>query len=121
MPSFFNELKALKAKGLDWSGRLFLSDRAHIDLDLHQAVDGLEEVELGKGLIGTTKKGIGPTFSCKATRSGVTLADIFNPPLLESKIRRMHDGFCKRYGDLLKYDVEDEIARFKQYAEDLAE
>ena len=59
IPSFFKELKALEEKGLNTDGRIFISDRAHVVLDLHQLVDGLEEVELKEGFIGTTKKGIG--------------------------------------------------------------
>ena len=80
------------------------------------------EVELGKSAVGTTKKGIGPTYSSRADRSGVTLADTFDDELLETKLRRMADGYRKRYGDLLsKYDTEEEIARFKTYREKLAE
>jgi len=64
LPSFFQELDALQdkgknhasstacalntlSKGLDCSGRLFVSDRAHLVFDFHQIVDGLKEVELG--------------------------------------------------------------------------
>ena len=119
MPSFFKELETVQAKGLKTDDRIFLSDRAHVDFDLHQAIDGLEEVELGAESLGTTKKGIGPTFSCKATRSGVTLAEIFDPETLELKLRRLHANYKKRYGDLLKYDIEDELARFKDYTEKL--
>jgi adenylosuccinate synthase len=78
------------------------------------------EVELGKSAVGTTKKGIGPTYSSRADRSGATLDDIFDDELLETKLRRMADGYRKRYGDLLsKYDVEEEITRFKTYREKL--
>jgi adenylosuccinate synthase len=80
------------------------------------------EVELGKSAVGTTKKGIGPTYSNRADRSGAMLADIFDDELLETKLRRMTDGYRKRYGDLLsKYDAEEEIARFKTYREKLAD
>ena len=61
IPSFFEELEALQKHGVDTQDRIFISDRAHVVLDLHQQVDGLEEAELaGSGLmiIGTTKKGI---------------------------------------------------------------
>ena len=47
------------------------------------------------------------------------LADVFDHDFLTSKLRRLYDGYKKRYGDLLEYDVEDEIARFKCYAEKL--
>ncbi|KAJ9666085.1 Adenylosuccinate synthase [Coniosporium apollinis] len=115
VPSFFKELEALKEKGLDTTGRIYISDRAHVVFDLHQLVDGLEEVELGQGFIGTTKKGIGPTYSTKMTRSGVRMADLFGQEVFETKLRRLADGFKKRFGDLLQYDVEDEIARYREY------
>jgi adenylosuccinate synthase len=117
VPSFFGELTKLKEKGLNYEDRIFISDRAHVDFDLFQAVDGLEEVELGKGAIGTTKKGIGPTFSSKASRGGLMLADVFDHEILESKLRKLYDRYKKRFGDLLQYDVEEEISRFKKYTE----
>ena len=100
VPSFFKELDQLKAKGLSGDDRIFISDRAHVDFDLMCAVDGLEEVELGNASIGTTKKGIGPTFSNKAARSGMMLAEIFDHEALESKLRRMYEGYKKRYGEI---------------------
>jgi adenylosuccinate synthase len=116
VPSFFSELASLQKKGLDTEGRIFISDRAHVVFDLHQLVDGLEEVELGKGNIGTTRKGIGPCYSTKASRSGVRMAEIFDAPLMERKLRTLADGYRRRFGALLDgYDVEEEIARFRDY------
>ena len=46
--------------------RLIISDRAHLVFDMHQEIDGLIEAEKGKGSLGTTRKGIGPTYSAKA-------------------------------------------------------
>lgn len=60
VPAFFKELDDLKVKGLTvGDDRLFISDRAQVVFDLHQLVDGIEEVALEKGAIGTTRKGIG--------------------------------------------------------------
>lgn len=97
-----------------------ISDRAHVITDLHRLVDGLEEVELGTGSLGTTRKGIGPTYSTKMSRAGIRITDIFDPELFEFKLRRLANGFQKRYGDLLKYDVEAELTKFKEYANTLA-
>ncbi|KAN0075059.1 Adenylosuccinate synthetase [Elaphomyces granulatus] len=122
VPSLLKELASLDENGIQYKDRLFLSDRCHVDFDLHHEVDGLSEVELGKSAVGTTRKGIGPTYSNRADRSGAMLVDIFDDELLETKLRRMADGYRKRYGDLLsKYDVEEEIARFKTYREKLAD
>ncbi|KAM6512808.1 Adenylosuccinate synthase [Fusarium solani] len=121
VPSFFQELEELDAKGLpNVYDRILVSDRVHIDFDLHAAVDGLEEVELGERKVGTTGKGIGPSYSSKAARSGIRLSEVFDEELFESKLRRLAAGYAKRYGDLLKYDVEEEIARFKEYRPKLA-
>ncbi|POS85966.1 hypothetical protein EPUL_000969, partial [Erysiphe pulchra] len=115
IPGLLEELKNLEAKGLlDARERLFISDRAHVVLDLHQRLDGIEEAELGGGKLGTTRKGIGPCYSTKASRSGVRISEIFNEELFEKKVRSLATGFKKRYGELLQYDPEEEIANFKE-------
>jgi adenylosuccinate synthase len=122
VPSFFKELADIEAKGIkDARDRIYVSNRCHINFDLHAAVDGLEEVELGANAVGTTKRGIGPCYSTKAARSGIRLAEMFNVGLFERKLRQLAAGYKKRYGDLLQYDVEEEIARFEQYRFALAD
>lgn len=108
-------MEDLKQKGLDTEGRIFISDRAHVIFDLHQLVDGLEEQELGKVSLGTTRKGIGPGYSTKSARSGVRISEVFDKETLDRKLRKLAHGFQKRYGELLQYDVEQEIARFDDY------
>ncbi|KAF4636585.1 hypothetical protein G7Y89_g1508 [Cudoniella acicularis] len=148
VPGLFQELKALEDKDLpNARERLFISDRAHVVLQLHQKIDGLEEAELATGKIGTTGKGIGPTYSTKASRSGLRIADIFQEEIFEEKVRKLASvlfyifslsvitwfpspnpcvgpsylaGFKKRFGSLLEYDVEDELANFKLYRSQLA-
>jgi adenylosuccinate synthase len=75
----FEEAKRAETKGLSgWANRLIISDRAHLVFDLHQEVDGLQEVDKAKGgtSIGTTKKGIGPTYSSKMSRTGIRVCDL---------------------------------------------
>lgn len=50
------------------------------------------------------------------TRSGVRMCDIFDEEIFEKKLRRLVMGYQKRFGDLLKYDPEEEIAKFKARA-----
>ncbi|KAL5594733.1 hypothetical protein BROUX41_001647 [Berkeleyomyces rouxiae] len=120
VPTFFRELADLEVKGLkNPRERILLSDRCHIITDLHICVDGLEEVELGSLSIGTTKRGIGPTYSTQSSRNGITLSEMFEEDVFERKLRAMAAGFQKRFGVLLKYDVEDELKRFKNYRVDL--
>ena len=121
IPTLFKELSDIEAKGLpNARERLFISDRAHVVLDLHQKVDGLEEIELQGGKLGTTGKGIGPCYSTKASRSGIRIADVFNEELFERKVRTLAAAFKKRFGDLLDYSPDEEIARFNTYREKLA-
>ena len=122
VPSFFKELADLKEKGLDTEGRIYISDRAHVVFDLHQLVDGLEEQELGKGAVGTTKKGVGPSYSTKSARSGVRISEVFEKETLDRKLRTLAHSFQKRYGALLHgYDVEEEILRMDKYRSELRE
>ncbi|CAK5271036.1 unnamed protein product [Mycena citricolor] len=118
VPSFFAELDALEAQGLDCTGRLLISDRAQLVFDFHQIVDGLKEVELGGSSIGTTKKGIGPAYSGKASRSGLRVHHLFDPDTFAAKFRKLVEGRFKRYGHF-EYDTEGEILRYRELAQRL--
>ncbi|KAF5716739.1 adenylosuccinate synthetase [Fusarium mundagurra] len=119
-PSFFSELKELEKNLTAVHDRIFVSDRANILLDLHIAVDGLEEEELGDAAIGTTRRGIGPCYQTSRARTGIKMSDVFNPEVFEQKLRRLADGFQKRFGELLKYDITAELARFDEYRQTLS-
>jgi adenylosuccinate synthase len=116
LPSFFEEKAKLEAKGLNCEGRLLLSDRAHLVFDLHQKVDGLKEIELGRGSIGTTGKGIGPTYSSKASRSGIRVHHLYEFEEFSARFRTMVENKRKRYGNF-EYDVEAELERYRELAE----
>lgn len=125
VPSFFDELKAIEDKGLECRDRLFVSSRCHLVFDFHQLTDGLKEQELSstKKAIGTTGKGIGPTYSTKASRSGIRVHHLVSQEPgaweeFESRLRRLVGTRQKRYGDF-EYDVEEEILRYKKLADDL--
>ncbi|KAH6866177.1 Adenylosuccinate synthetase [Thelonectria olida] len=120
VPTFFSELQELADKGLEAvHDRILVSDRVNVLLDMHMAVDGLEERELGDKAIGTTRRGIGPCYQTSRARTGIKLTDVFNPELFEQKVRRLANGYQKRYGDLFEYDIEAELARFVEYRETL--
>jgi adenylosuccinate synthase len=73
--ALFSELSGLEARGVDWRGRVLISDRAHIVLPSYRRID--KELDAArKNPIGTTGRGIGVTYSMKASRDGVRLADI---------------------------------------------
>ncbi|KAI8843138.1 Adenylosuccinate synthetase [Chytridium lagenaria] len=117
LPSFFSELKAIEDKGIDATNRLFLSYRAHLVFNFHQVVDGLREKELGGSELGTTRKGIGPTYASKASRSGLRVHHLYDPDF-EEKFRSCLSNKMKRYG-VFEYDVEGEIKTLKELAERL--
>ncbi|GAB1320291.1 Adenylosuccinate synthase [Madurella fahalii] len=120
--AFFKELAALEEKGLNHAReKLLVSDRAQVNLELHARVDGLEEKELAGNKIGTTGRGIGPSYSNKAARNGIRVHEIFDQEQFEAKLRKLAAGYKKRFGDLLEYDVEEEIARFREYRQKLPE
>ncbi|AMD19438.1 HBR537Cp [Eremothecium sinecaudum] len=128
-PSFFKELENLEQKGLtNARGRLFVSSRAHLVFDFHQRTDKLREAELtvasqdGKN-IGTTGKGIGPTYSTKASRSGLRIHHLMcdRPGAweeFETKYRRLLKTRQQRYGDF-EYDGDAELAQYKKLREQL--
>lgn len=118
IPTFFSELKELEEKGLTAvHDRILVSDRVNVLLDMHMAVDGLEEKELGDAAIGTTKRGIGPCYQTSRARTGIKLTDIFYPELFEQKVKRLADGYQKRFGELFEYDIKAELASFEEYRE----
>ncbi|KAI5963525.1 ADE12 [Candida pseudojiufengensis] len=125
VPSFFEELKNIESKGLNCRDRLFISSRAHLVFDFHQRTDKLKEAELSenKKSIGTTGKGIGPTYSTKASRSGIRVHHLVNsnPDSWEefkTRYMRLIDSRKKRYGEF-DYDFEGELARYEKYREEL--
>ncbi|KAH8921678.1 Adenylosuccinate synthetase [Atractiella rhizophila] len=119
LPSLFEEMDKLASKGLDVTDQIFVSSRAHLVFDFHQIVDGLKEVELGGSSIGTTKKGIGPAYSSKASRSGLRVHHLYSSnDTFASKFRSLVEGRFKRYGTFT-YDTESEILRYQKLAERL--
>ena len=78
-------MDSLKNRGVDISN-LHISDRAHVIMPWHILLDGLEEEALGRGAIGTTKKGIGPAFSDKTARKGIRTCDLLDPDKFKSRL-----------------------------------
>ncbi len=75
---FMAEAHELEAAGYNLTDRLHISRRAHLILPTHRYLDRAYEAEKGKGKVGTTGKGIGPTYSDKAARVGLRVGDIEN-------------------------------------------
>lgn len=75
---FAAEAHELEAAGYDLKSRLHISKRAHLILPTHRVLDRAHEAAKGKNKVGTTGKGIGPTYSEKASRTGLRVGDILD-------------------------------------------
>ena len=73
LEQLFGELDGLAAKGVAWEGRVHVSERAHLILPAHRAME--EQEEKGPGAVGTTLRGIGPAYRDKMARIGITVAE----------------------------------------------
>ena len=75
---FQQEAEALAASGHDLTKQLYISKKAHLILPTHRILDAAYEAAKGKGKIGTTGKGIGPTYTDKISRNGLRVGDLLN-------------------------------------------
>ena len=105
IPSTFDELSQLDTNGVDYKGRLKISTRAHLVSQIQIEADGLQEEKLkaqnpGK-MIGTTKRGIGPTYASKALRIGLRAGDLADWDTFVQK----YDAFVARF--LEHFDIQN--------------
>jgi adenylosuccinate synthase len=85
LPVLFEEIDALETRGVDTS-RLVVSANAHVIAEYHRTLDKVAERFLGSSRIGTTGRGIGPTYADKMNRIGVRVQDIFDEKILRQKV-----------------------------------
>jgi adenylosuccinate synthase len=97
------EMDALMERGVD-PGRLRVSANAHLIMPYHRKLDATRERFLGRQLIGTTKKGIGPAYQDKFARSGIRVQDLFDPKIfrdkLEDALKEKNKVLTKLYNQL---------------------
>jgi adenylosuccinate synthase len=98
---FLNEINGLKKFNIDLNSKLYISKRAHIILPTHKIIDATSEASKGKKKIGSTLKGIGPTYMDKTGRNGIRVGDIID------------DNWQKKY-DNLKEKHLNLISNFNQ-------
>ncbi|MDX9899063.1 MAG: adenylosuccinate synthase [Spirochaetia bacterium] len=97
--ALFEELGMLAERGIDWEGRVFISDRAHIVLPRYRELDKAMEAKRKKP-IGTTGRGIGVAYAMKSSRDGVRIADLFD----DERLANLEDTdveFIKKWRDRL--------------------
>ncbi|WP_242922247.1 adenylosuccinate synthase [Pontibacter liquoris] len=95
---FRTEMEKLQARGVDAAKNLFISKKAALILPSHKVLDRVSEEALGTGKIGSTLKGIGPTYQDKIGRVGLRVGDI-----LESDFRANYDKLVERHRKTVEY------------------
>src|SRR5512132_3005656 len=84
--SLIEEMDQLQTKGIAIRKNFVISQRAHLILPYHKAIDRASEQSKGSRRIGTTGRGIGPSYADKMARIGIRMGDLLNPPLFKQKL-----------------------------------
>lgn len=84
---FAKEIQRVESGGVSCEGRVFVSPRAHLILESHRLLDRLGEEARGGRAIGTTGKGIGPTYGDKVLRRGIRVGDLGEPEVLSARVQ----------------------------------
>ncbi len=116
------ELDGLRELGVKM-GKLVISDRAHVIMPYHRIIDGLEEEKKGSLAAGTTKRGIGPCYSDKASRFGLRMCDIIDPEELERKLSVAYPvkkAYIEALGGTLDMSMQEMLALYRNFGEKLA-
>ena len=120
LPEYFEqEIEGLKSENIDLSG-LKVSPLATITMPWHTEVDGYSEDNASKGKIGTTKKGIGPTYTDKMQRIALKIEDLYSEVALSEKldiILPLKNKQLKEVYGLKTYTKEEVLELCKKYAE----
>ncbi len=111
---FVKELEALEKYNIDFKKNLILSRKAHVILPTHRLLDAASEASKGKAKIGSTLKGIGPTYMDKTGRNGIRLGDL-ELENWQEKYRALadkHETMIDFYNVDVQYDLADLEAEF---------
>ncbi len=104
---FKEECEGIEAMGVPVRERVVLADRAHLILPTHRIIDAASEASKGKGKIGSTLKGIGPTYMDKTGRNGLRIGDILTDNFAErfQTLKNKHKEMLKQYD--FQYNAEE--------------
>lgn len=120
--ALFEEIDYLEALGVKVTPENFIiSDRAHLIMPYHRALDKAKETARGKNDIGTTGKGIGPCYTDKAERSGIRICDLMHKDVFEEKLEeniKAKNVILDLYNGE-NFEVKEVSKEFEAYAERL--
>jgi adenylosuccinate synthase len=118
----FEEIDALNARGVDTS-KLVVSGSAHVITPYNRTLDKVTERFLGKSKIGTTGRGIGPTYADKMARIGIRIQDLFDRDVLHAKVSgalNLKNQVLVKVYNRKGFEVDAVVDELASYAERLA-
>ena len=108
--SLAEELRNIAAQGIDVKSKLMISKKAHIILPTHRILDAASEAAKGKSKIGSTLKGIGPTYMDKTGRNGLRFGDV-----LAADFTARYEKLKNKHVEMLKqYDYEYDVTEYEK-------
>lgn len=116
--ALMKEIEEVRALGYKVEGRLFISHNAHLIMPYHKSLDSAAEEALGGMRIGTTGRGIGPSYVDKFSRIGIRIVDLLHPETLEAKLRRnleIKNALLKKIYDKTELDIDDIVRRYSSF------
>lgn len=120
--ALLDEIKQLEDLGINIKGRLFISHNAHLIMPYHKLLDSINES--GSSKIGTTGRGIGPSYIDKYARSGIRIVDLLDKKILEEKIRCNIDeknNLLKKVYNHAELNVEEIIKEYLDFDDQIDE
>lgn len=120
---FVKELEGLEQFKIDYKSKLIISRKAHVILPTHRLLDAASEASKGKAKIGSTLKGIGPTYMDKTGRNGIRIGDLESKNWKEKyrALANKHEAMISFYNADVQYDLADLEAEFFTAVETLKE
>ena len=115
------EIKQLESVGVSIAN-LFISQSAHVTMPYHRSIDRASEERRGKHKIGTTGRGIGPTYADKSERIGIRMVDLMNPDDLQGKLEwtiNYKNVILEKLYNLSPLDPKEVIEEYLRYADRL--
>ena len=105
---FKDEIEKLKAVGVDLKNKLYISKKAHLILPTHRLIDQASELSKGAKKIGSTLKGIGPTYMDKTGRNGLRIGDLDEDDwtIKYENLKNKHLDLIKNFNVNIDFDIE---------------
>lgn len=120
--ALIEEMDSLQTKGIRIGKNFVISQRAHVILPYHKAIERASEQSKGSRRIGTTGRGIGPSYADKMARIGLRMGDLLNPPLFRRKLEENLteiNSFLDRLYKMPGFEAEKVFQQYVGYADRL--